>query len=664
MSSRSQIIEAHKAKLEEKWEDPKICEGCSDEPGEPAKDISWRPIAGTGAGNPARSKLQLRRDYDRGCWTKPAIPPQLATGACTASASKSIELSGDVDAQTKAVHALRLETPDLGIKKIVKAMQTAGWELGGKEVKASLAKIEEDLQKPKGCIADLDDDTMRTLLAFLPRSTHPTVACVNQHWRALVRNDAFVVARRARPEVMIIAVAGENDFKSKRGPPMDGHPRVSMLVDGTKWVQLAPLGAPTNMHCAVACEEEVYVFGGHHAYRTNMFINPEPCGCVMVWSPPKNEWRGTAMLNKVRCLPGVVAVEGKVYAIGGLDTSFKVGQWAGFHKDMRHCEMYDPKKARWSKIPHLPYACNSARCVAVRHKIYVMGGMVDHADDHVHFGVVQIYDTKKRTWRVLEQEMPIQGGVVFFDGVRILVLGGAKGNDPPAKIPTTPDPKREAAIRRREKRSMRFTNERHEAMGLNRDAPPNILGRSNLESSSDEEDDSDDDAAAADDDDTDDEEEVSQEHPITWDLAWPYGAPATGETWALDVNTETWQQLASAPKTHQGWYLYRDNDRVKPPADAVDLKLCGECGATNPTKKCVCRTVRYCDRACQKKHFRRFHQATCPALVRNCGDVIRAADDPSLNYVVATDTWVDDPSRPALKDHMNASEIVCVDLPF
>ena len=40
------------------------------------------------------------------------------------------------------------------------------------------------------------------------------------------------------------------------------------------------------------------------------------------------------------------------------------------------------------------------------------------------------------------------------------------------------------------------------------------------------------------------------------------------------------------------------------------------------------------------------------------------ADDPSLNYDVATDTWINDPTRPALLDHHNASEIICVELPF
>ena len=114
------------------------------------------------------------------------------------------------------------------------------------------------------------------------------------------------------------------------------------------------------MHCAVVCGEEIYCLGGHHAKQMAM-LTPEPCPCVMVYSPWRNGWRATGLLNKKRGMTAICSVNGKVMVFGGLDTTFKQGQWAGEYKDMGSCEVYDPKKSLWSMLPPMPYRCNSGR---------------------------------------------------------------------------------------------------------------------------------------------------------------------------------------------------------------------------------------------------------------------------------------------------------------
>ena len=47
--------------------------------------------------------------------------------------------------------------------------------------------------------------------------------------------------------------------------------------------------------------------------------------------------------------------------------------------------------------------------------------------------------------------------------------------------------------------------------------------------------------------------------------------------------------------------------------------------------------------------------------------MIRAADDPSLNYNIRDDTWEEDDEeepRPKLKNHGWAAEILCAPMPF
>ena len=82
---------------------------------------------------------------------------------------------------------------------------------------------------------------------------HPAMANACKLWRAIIRNAAFVVARRGaeHAEPFVVAVAGED----AQGIT---HNRVSLL-SGDKWLQLVPLPYPTGQHCAVVCGGEVYV---------------------------------------------------------------------------------------------------------------------------------------------------------------------------------------------------------------------------------------------------------------------------------------------------------------------------------------------------------------------------------------------------------------------
>ena len=106
-------------------------------------------------------------------------------------------------------------------------------------------------------------------------------------------------------------------------------------------------------------------------------------------------------------------------------------------------------------------------------------------------------------------------------------------------------------------------------------------------------------------DDEDDEDDDEDNQPMAWGFAFPYNSPKTAESWCLDTETGEWSQLSPAPKEHLGWYLYLD------------------------------------------------------------GGVIRAADDPELNYIIADDEWVvSDLDRAALLDHRNASEVVVQSVPF
>ena len=291
--------------------------------------------------------------------------------------------------------------------------------------------------------------------------------------------------------------------------------------------------------------------------------------------------------------------------------------------------------------------------------------MIDVADDGHHFGAVQIYDTKRRRWSVLDQEMPIQGGQCFFDGERILVLGGVTSEErpPPRNIPVKVNFKAEVRKAHKRASSLSFLGEKSEVLLPTAGTPA-------LEDLSSEEEDEED-RGKEEEGEEEDSEGEPDDRPGTWKLVWPYNSPETNETWALHVATGRWEELRPAPKKHLGWYLYLDEGREATTAATGRYPsfACAQCGAESGKgarrlQKCsVCKAAHYCSTECQKLH-RKLHKPHCTPMWATHLGVIRAADDPRLNYRIATDTWEKDPERESMTDHRNAAEIVAMQLPF
>lgn len=461
----------------------------------------WCPVAGTGLGSVPSSPEKMMHDFSRGQWGKPPLPS------------------------------------DLGVP-----------------VPSSPLQGLDQAACPFDC---LENDLLLQILGRVPRMSHSAMACVSKLWRATVRNQAFVLTRRrcGFSEPFIVAVAGEDDDRTT-------HNHVSLL-HGDKWLKLAALPHPTGQHCAVVCEEEIYVLGGHHCSQTSgmmmMIREPEPCACVMVFSPWRNAWRATCTLNKVRSMPGIAECDGAVFVFGGMDSSLKHGRMPANFKDMTHCERYQTSTTRWDElVAPMPFKCNSARAVTMGTSIYVMGGCVDCADDPHKHGVVQVYDTKANAWSLLEEEMPIAGGQCFADGVHILVLGGCtSGRRPQAKVGSMDELARKGKLDGRDRKGR--------VLPMHKDGCPKLC---------------------------------------ELELVFDFDAPTTAEAWCLDTTTGIWTALATAPKPHSGYFLYRD------------------------------------------------------------GEYIRAADDPSLNYHIPSNEWRDDPTRPKLTGHLWSAEILCAPLPF
>ncbi len=131
--------------------------------------------------------------------------------------------------------------------------------------------------------------------------------------------------------------------------------------------------------------------------------------------PVPSRWTTRSSMPTARARLAVVAVEGKVYAIGG-DTADGVSAAV---------EVYDPVTDGWSRLGDKPQAVRNASAAAIGPLIYVPGGY-DGQDQAI--AALEVYDIRTDTWSVAAP-LPSPAfayGLTAFEG-RLYLYGGSSG---------------------------------------------------------------------------------------------------------------------------------------------------------------------------------------------------------------------------------------------
>ncbi len=128
-------------------------------------------------------------------------------------------------------------------------------------------------------------------------------------------------------------------------------------------------------------------------------------------------WLSIPPMLTARQEVGVAAVEGRVYVIGGLDSSV-----AG--RDT--LEIFDTRTGQWETGPPLPITIHHPNVAAVGNKIYVAGGYSGAAG--IPTAATFEFDVDRTTW-TQKADMPSTrgaGAAVGYNG-RLYVFGGDRG---------------------------------------------------------------------------------------------------------------------------------------------------------------------------------------------------------------------------------------------
>ncbi|XP_055387024.1 actin-binding protein IPP [Condylostylus longicornis] len=168
---------------------------------------------------------------------------------------------------------------------------------------------------------------------------------------------------------------------------------------------------PLRVNPRKSAKKFVYIIGGSKR-ETSSGWNPSSFiyETVAKYDIFRREWTETAM-EIGRILPGVAALNGKIYVVGGEKGS----------QILANGEVYDPQNDTWQAIsPMIVPRCEFGLCT-MGGQLYAVGGWI--GDDIG--GSIESYDPIKDTWTMVDSlpEPRFSMGVVCFEGL-IYVVGG------------------------------------------------------------------------------------------------------------------------------------------------------------------------------------------------------------------------------------------------
>ena len=171
-----------------------------------------------------------------------------------------------------------------------------------------------------------------------------------------------------------------------------------------QWKEMAPVSVARNIHDGTAVlNGKIYVAGGW----TNT-----PRSEVERYDPSTNQWESLQSLSTPRNGPSLVALNGKLFCIGGSTTS---------SVDLATVEVYDPSSNQWSSGVSLPIPLTHLSAVVVRGKILVAGGQNSGGSSNQVFE----FDPFTNQWTQKSSMLSARNGLrMVVEAGKVYALGG------------------------------------------------------------------------------------------------------------------------------------------------------------------------------------------------------------------------------------------------
>ena len=172
--------------------------------------------------------------------------------------------------------------------------------------------------------------------------------------------------------------------------------------DGRTWSVVSTLpGSGLNAPAAVALGGKIYVIGGFNT-TTNV-----PSDKVLVYDIASRRWSEAAPLPAPRGGHAAIVLGSRIHVIGGGNSQ----------RTLDDHSVYDPTTNAWSALAPLPRSEGSPATAVFDGKLYAIGGRSGPGD----FGYVDIYDAASHSWTPGPAIEPrgTAGAVVYCDAIHL-----------------------------------------------------------------------------------------------------------------------------------------------------------------------------------------------------------------------------------------------------
>ena len=155
-------------------------------------------------------------------------------------------------------------------------------------------------------------------------------------------------------------------------------------VRSNTWMDLSPLPTPTHSHAACTLGEYIYVSGGVSGQEQ------QPTTTLLTYHPSSRSWETRPSMHNSRRLHEMVALQNKLYVLGGIGTH-------SFHQQTQiPIEVYDPEAAQWTMLSSTLAGRSIGHFIAFQGDILSIGRELYEAAEED----IWSYDVKSDTWKL------------------------------------------------------------------------------------------------------------------------------------------------------------------------------------------------------------------------------------------------------------------------
>jgi RNA polymerase sigma factor (sigma-70 family) len=182
------------------------------------------------------------------------------------------------------------------------------------------------------------------------------------------------------------------------------------------WTKKADMPTPRDLFGASVVNGKIYAIGGETMAGGGGWL----ISAVEEYDPKKDKWTKKANIPTARCGASTVAVNGKIYVIGGLNGKLQA---------IPNVEEYDPIADVWTKKADIPTAKAGSASVVIDGKIFLFGGQMGWWNGNPVFSTVEEYNPVTDTW-VEKSKMPspLVGSSACVINDKVYIFGGENPN--------------------------------------------------------------------------------------------------------------------------------------------------------------------------------------------------------------------------------------------